>query len=1611
MLERSEDAKASLVARLAARARKEAGRNKTRDPGLFVERFYARVPADAVLAMDEAALFGAALSAWEMLQERKPDATAIRIFNPSAERDGWSCAHTVIEIVNDDMPFLVDSVTAELNRNQLTVHMLIHPVFRVKRDKAGKLVQLCDDEAGAPAESVMHIQVTEQTAPDALERIRHGLESVLGDVRAAVTDWRAMRVKLADAIAELDATHPPLPSGEIEETKSFLRWLEDNHFTFLGYREFGFVRRGKKVLLKVDRRYGLGLLRDPAVQMFEGLKDGAELPPDIADFVQKPQLLLVSKANRRSTVHRSVHLDTLGIKTFDRTGKVTGQRLFAGLFTSDVYSHAVGDIPMLRRKVAGIVERSGIEPASHDGRALMHILETLPRDELLQVDGDALLATSVGILHLQERQRIALFVHRDPFGRSVSCLVYVPRDRYDSRLRQRMQKIVEAGFGGEVTAFYTHVTDEALARLHFIVATTPGKAAPQSPEEIEQKLIEVGRDWRDDLSHALIGEHGEQKGLDLFRIHGEAFPTAYRERFDSIEAVSDIARVEQALATGTVEINLYRPEGAADEELRLKLYHRDHPLPLSDVLPILENMGLKVIDEIPHRIEPRDVGHPVWIHDFGMVMRSGAKVAIADAKPLFEGALTRVWAGEAENDGFNRLVLVAGLAWREVTVLRAFCKFLLQAAIPFSQTYMEDTLARNPSIARMTVALFEALFDPDAQDKAEARAAKLRADIATALDAVTSLDEDRILRRFVNLADAALRTSYFQRDADGRPKPYLAIKFDSRKIDELPLPRPLVEIFVHSPRVDAVHLRGGKVARGGIRWSDRREDFRTEILGLMKAQMTKNAVIVPVGAKGGFVLKRPPTSGGREALMAEGVACYKTFMRALLDITDNLKQGEVVPPDRVVRRDGDDPYLVVAADKGTATFSDIANGIAREYGFWLDDAFASGGSAGYDHKAMGITARGAWESIKRHFREMGVDVMKHPFSCVGIGDMSGDVFGNGMIYTDQVRLVGAFNHLHIFVDPDPDAKAAFKERQRMFKLPRSSWSDYDAKLISKGGGVFERSAKSIKVTAEMRKAFDLGKKDSVTPNELIRAMLTTPVDLIYFGGIGTFIKAIEESNVDVGDRANDAVRINGREVRAKVVGEGANLGVTQRGRVEYALNGGRITTDFIDNSAGVDCSDHEVNIKILFGEPIAAGKLTIDNRNKMLVEMTDEVARLVLIDNYRQSMALTHALHQSVAMLDEHTRFMHTLERSGHLNRAVEFLPDDEGLDQRRAQRKGLTRPELSVLLAYAKIRLYEEILESDLPDDPYLARGLPGYFPKQMQERFASFIPKHRLKREIIATYACNTLVNRTGPSFITALQERTGAKAADIARAYLICRQVFKIAELWAGVESLDYSVPADVQTAMHLEILDLIRRGTLWFLRSGPRPLDIDPTVKAFAPGVATLEAALDGILTDDLKAARDRLTHRYAENKVPEKLARRIANLDALAPACDIIGIAAGGGPKPEAVARVYYALGAEFGFDWLREAAQTIGEGSQWQRMAVAAVIDDLYACQTELAHKMLDMAGAAEIAPAIVETWSETHVDALNRVKTLVGDIKRAPTIELAMLAVANRELRALVGN
>ncbi|SMH48146.1 NAD-glutamate dehydrogenase [Azospirillum agricola] len=1575
----------------------------------FVQRFYGNVPPDDFLRSTPEQLYGAALSMWQWGQQRQPGAARVRVYSPRLDEHGWQSDRSVVEIVNDDMPFLVDSVTAELNRQGVTVHLVIHPVVRVVRDAAGRLEELLEpgdertsEEGWARDESFMHCSIDPQSDPAALARLRDGLERVLADVRAAVEDWEPMRERVR--AARDDSARAPDPA-DAAETADFLTWVDAGNVTLLGSRHYDVApgRNPDEPWLELVEGSGIGVLRDPEVTVFDEHGHAAVLPAEIRAFLHQPRPLLVTKGTRLATVHRAVPLDAILVKRFDADGKVVGALLTVGLFTSVAYNRSPREIPFLRRKVADVMARAGFDPQGHDGKALLNILETHPRDELFQTPVPELFETALGILHLQERQRLALFVRRDPFERFVSCLVFVPRDRYDTGLRRKIQGLLETAYKGTCAATHTQLSDSTLARLHLIIRTEPGAIPVVDVQELEMRLVQAARSWGDLLRDALVDAHGEEAGNALLRRYADAFPAGYREDFTAEVAVHDIGRIEQAVAQKRLGITLFRPLEAEEHELHVKIYHQGSPVPLSDVLPMLEHMDLKVITEQPYDVTAAGGEPPVWIHDFSARSQTGTPVDCVQVKEIFQQAFAAVWDGRMEDDGLNRLILRAGLTGREVVVLRAYAKFLKQARFAYAQDTVEATLAAHPQTARLIARLFKARFDPkDRSDEAPILQA-----IDQALDAVTNLDDDRILRRFVTLVRATLRTNAYQSTADGEPKPYLSLKLDSGAIDELPLPRPWVEIFVYSPRMEGVHLRGGKVARGGIRWSDRREDFRTEILGLMKAQMVKNSVIVPVGSKGGFVVKRPPPPGSpREAVQAEGIECYKLLMRGLLDVTDNLAaDGSVVPPKDVVRHDADDPYLVVAADKGTATFSDIANGVSVDHGFWLGDAFASGGSAGYDHKAMGITARGAWESVKRHFREMGTDIQTTDFTVVGVGDMSGDVFGNGMLLSKHIRLLAAFDHRHIILDPDPDAAASWEERNRLFALPRSSWADYDRSKLSKGAMIVERSVKTVELTPEVRARFAI-EQSHIAPVELMRRLLTAPVDLLWFGGIGTYIKSSDESHAEAGDKANDALRVDGRDLRALVVGEGANLGVTQRGRIEAAQKGVRLNTDAIDNSAGVDTSDHEVNIKVLLGDVVGRGDLTTKQRDHLMAAMTDEVAALVLADNYRQTSALTVAQSQGAAALEAQARFIRSLEKAGRLNRAIEYLPSEEELSERMAERRGLTRPELAVLLAYAKITLYDDLLASDLPDDPAMAEDLLRYFPKPLRDGQGEAIARHRLRREIVATQVTNSLVNRVGPTFVKETMEKTGLGPADVARAYAIVRDVFALRPLWDAIDALDNRVPAALQTALVLDTVRLMERTVAWFLAHAAHPLDMAAETAAFRPGVEALTASLDRVL--DAEEA-GRLAARVTEatgQGVPEDLARRIAALPVLAAAPDLVRIAERAGRDVSAVASVYFGLGRRFGLEWLRDRASGSKFDNHWQRQAIAAIVDDLFAHQSALTVRVLESEAGEEAA---VESWIARRRPVVERVEQLLAELRAQPAIDLAMLAVANRQLRGLI--
>lgn len=1569
----------------------------------LVREYYRQVDLEDLDERAPEDLLGALLSHRQLAAQRQPGTARVRVFSPTPGADGWGSRHSVVQVVNDDMPFLVDSVSLEIARQGLSLHLIVHPVFAVRRDARGNLQSAVPRSAAPelPRESWICIEVDRTVDAEQRAALAAGIERVLADVRAAVTDWQAMATRLRDAAAELAQPPQGVGADEAAESRAFLDWLAEDHFTLLGYRRHDLVEEGGELTLKVVPGTGLGLLRET----HDGAASAsfAALPAAARALARSPSpLLVVTKANTRSTVHRDGYTDYVGVKRLDAGGRVVGEHRFIGLFTSTAYSGSVGDIPLLRRKVEAIAQRAGFAPGGHLAKALQHTLETFPRDDLFQIPPDDLYETALGILALGERHRLRLFLWKDPFDRFVSCLLFVPRESFSTQLRLKFQQLLLQALGGTHIDFDVLLSGTQLARIHFTVRIAPHPMPEIDRKALERRLASVARRWEDELRDALVDDAGEATGLALDRRWSAAFPVGYRDRVAARAAVHDIRKMEELSPAAPLTLALYWPLGAAEGRLGLKLYRLGAPVVLSDSLPMLEHMGVRVLAEDNHRIARAD-GEPVFLHDFALEARPNAEIEPQALARLFEDAFARVFRGEVDNDEFNRLVLLAALAAEEVVVLRAYAKYLKQIGFAQSQATIAATLAAHPRIARMLVALFRLRFDPQARDDAGA-AAQVNA-LTQALDKVSNLSEDRVLRQLLALVQATLRTNFWRTGtgasgAAGPRRPFLSFKFDSHKVPGLPEPRPLYEIWVYSPRFEGIHLRGGKVARGGLRWSDRPDDFRTEVLGLVKAQMVKNTVIVPVGSKGGFVLKKAPAATDREAWLKEGVACYQDYLRGLLDLTDNLVGGKTVPPPQVVRIDGDDPYLVVAADKGTATFSDHANAISAEYGHWLGDAFASGGSQGYDHKAMGITARGAWESVKRHFRELGVDTQASDFTVVGIGDMSGDVFGNGMLLSRHIRLVAAFDHRHVFIDPEPDAERSFTERERLFALPRSSWADYDAKLVSAGGGIWARSEKSVPLSPQARAVLGV-EAEQLTPAELVSAILRAPVDLLYNGGIGTYVKAAAETHADVGDRANDAVRINGAQLRCKVVAEGGNLGFTQRGRIEAALAGVRLNTDAIDNSAGVDTSDHEVNIKILLGIAQADGELTDKQRNTLLPQMTEQVAALVLRDNYFQTQALSVGRRLAVRQLDEQARFIRFLEKKGELNRAIEFLPADEEIADRKARGLGLTSPEQAVLLAYSKMWLNDELIASDLPEDPWVATALERYFPGQLKERFAGVIPRHPLRREIIATHVLNSMVNRVGPTFVHRLGEITGATPPQVVRAYLASREVFGLVPLWQQIEALDNLVPDEVQADMVVALRALVTRATTWFLRSRRLFEPTQQQVSRFAPAVQALRA--HGGSGD---AASERLA-RWVHAGVPRALAQQVDGAEGLFNALDIAELAEAGKRPLALVAQVHAGVGDRLGLARMRQQIELLPADSFWHSLAKLALSDDLVDLQRSIAQEALGHEDGD--AAQVLDRWEAGNRQALARAQRLLAELQDTPGSDLAMLSVALRELRNLV--
>ncbi|RVU24541.1 NAD-glutamate dehydrogenase [Streptomyces antnestii] len=1593
----------------------------------FLQRYYLHTAPEDLADRDPVDVFGAAVSHYRLAEVRPQGTANVRVHTPTVEENGWTCSHSVVEVVTDDMPFLVDSVTNELSRQGRGIHVVIHPQVTVRRDLTGKLQEVLPAGTAADGhdtltESWIHVEMDRETDRADLKQITSDLLRVLSDVREAVEDWEKMRdsaLRIADELPS-EPTADDLRDQEIDEARELLRWLSDDHFTFLGYREYA-LREDDS--LSAVPGTGLGILRsDPQ----HGGDDHhpvspsfSRLPADARAKAREHKLLVLTKANSRATVHRPSYLDYVGVKKFDAEGNVVGERRFLGLFSSAAYTESVRRVPVVRRKVEEVLKGAGFSPNSHDGRDLLQILETYPRDELFQTPADELRAIVTSVLYLQERRRLRLYLRQDEYGRYYSALVYLPRDRYTTGVRLRIIDILKEELNGTSVDFTAWNTESILSRLHFVIRVQPGTELPALTEadtdRIEARLVDAARSWADGFTEALNAECGEERAAELARRYSGSFPEGYKADHSPRAAVADLVHLE-ALKRGEKDfaLSLYEPVGAAPGERRFKIYRTGAPVSLSSVLPVLNRLGVEVIDERPYELRCSD-RTTAWIYDFGLRMpkvgNGNGDYLGDDARERVQDAFSATWTGAAENDGFNALVLSAGLNWRQAMVLRAYAKYLRQAGSTFSQDYMEDTLRNNVHTTRLLVSLFEARMSPERQRAGTELIDGLLEELDGALDQVASLDEDRILRSFLTVIKATLRTNFFQKRDDGTPHPYVSMKFDPQAIPDLPAPRPAFEIWVYSPRVEGVHLRFGKVARGGLRWSDRREDFRTEVLGLVKAQMVKNTVIVPVGAKGGFVAKNlPDPSVDRDAWLAEGVASYKTFISALLDITDNLVAGEVVPPADVVRHDEDDTYLVVAADKGTATFSDIANAVAESYNFWLGDAFASGGSAGYDHKGMGITARGAWESVKRHFRELGTDTQTEDFTVVGVGDMSGDVFGNGMLLSEHIRLVAAFDHRHIFIDPRPDAATSYAERRRLFDLPRSSWADYNKELISAGGGIFPRSAKSIQLNAHIREALGIESGAAkMTPADLMKTILHAPVDLLWNGGIGTYVKSSAESNADVGDKANDAIRVDGQDVRAKVIGEGGNLGATQLGRIEFARKGGKVNTDAIDNSAGVDTSDHEVNIKILLNALVADGDMTVKQRNKLLAEMTDEVGALVLRNNYAQNTTLANAVAQAPGLLHAHQRFMRKLVRDGNLDRALEFLPADRQVKELLNSGRGLSQPELAVLLAYTKITAAHELIQTSLPDDPYLRRLLHAYFPQALRERFSDAIDGHALRREIVTTVLVNDTVNTGGSTFLHRLREETGASLEEIVRAQLAAREIFGLGEVWDAVEALDNVVAADVQTRIRLHSRRLVERGTRWLLNNRPQPLQLAETIEFFSEGVAEVWSAMPKMLRGADAEWYQSILDELTGAGVPEELAQRVAGFSSAFPTLDIVAIADRIGKDPLAVAEVYYDLADRLSITQLMDRIIELPRADRWQSMARASIREDLYAAHAALTSDVLSVGNGVSTPEQRFDAWQEKNAPILGRARTTLEEIQSSDAFDLANLSVAMRTMRTLL--
>lgn len=1573
------------------------------DKGANVEAFgrhwISNAPSEDIAALKNSDLYGLVLDTWQFVQDAEDGPFKIRVFNPDYEQNAWQSTHTIIQVLGRNMPFMIDSIRMELNRRHITIHSIHYSIFSAERDKNNHLKDWSlPDNDNIDKEVIIHFEIDRHTANKQMQDLSTSVNKILTDVDICVNDFPAMKDKVSELSYELQGVKDGLTKKDQKEAMEFLSWLQNNHFTYLGYDEFSYDSKSDS--LKRSRGNQLGLLKhhhfdEKAVEFF--LRD------DLKE-VYGSDILLFSKSGVRSHIHRPAYPDYVIVKRFDSKGQLQGVTRILGVYTSDVYTAQPATIPIIRNKVESICKNYVDKGNMQERNMLLRILAVYPRDELFQSSVQELGEIAVGVLQIRERRKIRLFVRQGRFGMFSNCLLYMPRDLYSTELREKIQRILVEELDADNIEFTTYFSESILARTHFIVRLKDKKKTPPDPKILEEKIIKAASDWEDDLCHALNDQYGEEKGSALDLRFGKAFSAGYQVDFQPRTAVADIDHIGDLDSGKPVAMSFYSSPEDDDKELRLRLFKRGESVSLSDVMPVLEQMGLHVLGEHPYKIQPKDE-ELIWLHDFRMYTKDDFDLDVAKVRDDFEDTLYKVSQGEIASDTFNELVLKAELNAFQVNVLRAYSAYMKQIRFGFSQTYISKTLCNHAELTKKVISLFELRFNPESYDKEGFDT--LKEGLLKELEDVSNLNEDRILRRYIELISATLRTNAYIRNEKGEARPYLSLKFSPELISDMPLPRPMFEIFVYSPRVEGVHLRGGRVARGGLRWSDRLEDYRTEVLGLVKAQQVKNAVIVPAGAKGGFIAKHLNASMSRDEFMSEGIACYQQFISGLLDVTDNLVDGHVNPPANVMRWDEDDTYLVVAADKGTATFSDIANQIAIDYGFWLGDAFASGGSDGYDHKGMGITARGAWVSVQRHFRERGVDVQNDDISVVAIGDMGGDVFGNGMLRSRHIKLVAAFNHMHIFIDPSPDAQKSFDERERMFNLPRSSWEDFNPELISKGGGVFQRSAKWIKISPEMKACFDIS-EDRLAPTELIKYLLKAKVDLLWNGGIGTYVKSSEETDTDVGDRANDSLRINGKDLRCKVIGEGGNLGFTQRGRIEYVLNGGSCFTDSIDNAGGVDCSDHEVNIKILLQQLMEQGELTLKQRNEMLVDMTDEVADLVLTNNYRQATSISHASQQNYKKINEYIRFLADMEDSGRLDRELEFLPNNEVMIDRRKLEVGLTRPELSVVISYAKNELKDSLAVADGFDDPYVLKEALHEFPVRLQEKYFDQIMSLRLNREIVATQLANEMVNLMGDLFVYRMRQSTGLPDGQIAKAFIVARDVFRLREWWQLVDDQDHQVTSGIQYLCHERLMKLIRRATRWFLRNTNLDQPLEGIVELYRPVVDALYDHVDGLLNDTVREEWFAQQQELMDAGLPENIARFVSGTPSLYGALTVSDASRETGNDVDTSAKLFFNLREKLGLHWFIQQINALAVNNHWQGLAREALMDDLDWQQKALLIHIMGCESDSDDVSQCLVNWFDESSPMVMRWRTLLDEVRGAEDPELAMFTVAMRELSNL---